>query len=328
MSTMAMASGCVQQLQDLEPTTQDFESAVVEGLSAAVKTLPCKFFYDAAGSALFDRICKLPEYYPTRTELRILERHAGEMAELLGPEAALVEFGSGSANKVGLILSRLENPRVYVPVDISRSHLLAGAAALARAFPELRVAPVCADYTRAFRLPEVARSAPGRLGGFFPGSTIGNFTRPEAVEFLRQTRQTLGSGAVMIVGADLRKDEAVLNAAYDDSAGVTAAFNLNLLRRINRELGGNFDLAGFAHEARWNADEGRVEMHLVSRGRQQVRIGGQHFDFMPGESIHTENSYKYTIDGFRELASEAGYEPLRVWTDAKQLFSVHALRAR
>jgi L-histidine N-alpha-methyltransferase len=328
MSTMAMASGCVQQLQDLEPTAQDFESAVIEGLSAPVKTLPCKFFYDAAGSALFDRICKLPEYYPTRTELRILERNAAEMAALLGPEAALVEFGSGSAGKVGLILSQLENPSVYVPVDISRSHLLSGAAALARAFPDLRVAPVCADYTRAFQLPDAARSAPGHLGGFFPGSTIGNFTRPEAVEFLAQTRQTLGVGAVMIVGVDLRKDEAILNAAYDDSAGVTAAFNLNLLRRINRELGGNFDLTAFAHEARWNEDEGRVEMHLVSLGRQQVRVGGHRFDFAAGESIHTENSYKYRIEGFRQMAAEAGYEPIKVWTDARQLFSVHALRAQ
>jgi dimethylhistidine N-methyltransferase len=315
-------------LHDLEPTLSEFEAAVFEGLSQQRKTLPCKFFYDAAGSVLFDRICELPEYYPTRTELGILRERAGEMAQLLGPGTGVVEFGSGSAAKVGLILRELEAPSLYVPVDISRSHLLAGAAALARAFPGLRVAPVCADYTQRFELPAAARTIPGRLAGFFPGSTIGNFTPPEARRFLAQTRRILGPGAVMIVGADLRKDPAILHAAYDDAAGVTAQFNLNLLRRINHELDGAFDLEGFAHAARWNAADSRVEMHLLSRRAQRVRIGARHFDFAEGESIHTENSYKYTPECFRMLAGAAGYEPLACWTDAQQLFSVHALQAR
>jgi len=318
----------VQHLHDLEPTRGEFEQAVFAGLAQPRKSLPCKFFYDAAGSALFDRICELPEYYPTRTELGILRRRAGEMAALLGAGAGVVEFGSGSAAKVGLILEQLEQPSLYVPVDISRGHLLAGAAALARTFPGLRVAPVCADYTQAFELPAAARTLPGRLAGFFPGSTIGNFTPGEARRFLAQTRRTLGRGAVMIVGVDLRKDAAVLEAAYDDAAGVTAAFNLNLLQRINRELGGSFDLSAFRHCARWNAAESRVQMHLLSRRAQRVRIGARHFDFAEGESIHTENSYKYTPEGFRMLASAAGYEPLECWTDPHQLFSVHALQAR
>jgi dimethylhistidine N-methyltransferase len=314
-------------LHDLEPTVAEFEQAVLAGLSQPRKTLPCKFFYDSAGSVLFDRICELPEYYPTRTELRILERHAGDMAALLGAEAGVVEFGAGSAAKVGLILARLERPAVYVPVDISRSHLLAGAASVARAFPGLRVVPVCADYTERFALPEIARKLPGRLGGFFPGSTIGNFTPPQARAFLAQTRRILGPGAVMIVGADLRKDEALLRAAYDDAAGVTAAFNLNLLRRINRELGGAFDLEDFRHEARWNDRDSRIEMHLVSGRAHSVRIGARSFAFAAGESIHTENSCKYGIDSFRALAQQAGYTPLRCSTDERQLFSVHALRA-
>ena len=323
-----MAAGAqagVQQLQDLEPSTAEFEAAVLTGLSAPQKTLPCKFFYDAAGSALFDRICKLPEYYLTRTELRILEDRAADIAALLGPQASLIEFGAGSASKVALILSRLQRPYCYVPVDISRKHLLAGAAGVARAFPELRIAPVCADYTQSFALPAAATGAPGALAGFFPGSTIGNFTHPEAAVFLARTREILGPGALMIVGVDLRKDQRVLNAAYDDAAGVTAEFNINLLRRINRELGGNFRIAGFAHAARWNEDEGRVEMHLVSRIAQTVRIGEAQFQFREGESIHTENSYKYSIESFQALARDAGYQPVKCWTDERALFSVHAL---
>lgn len=322
----AMALAGVQQLQDLEPTTEEFEAAVIAGLSEAQKTLPCKFFYDAAGSVLFDRICKLPEYYLTRTELRILDEQAGAIAGLLGPQASLIEFGAGSASKVGLILSRLDRPFSYVPVDISRKHLLAGAAGVARAFPGLRIAPVCADYTQSFALPSAAADAPGALAGFFPGSTIGNFTHPEAAVFLARTRQILGPGAVMIVGVDLQKEQRVLNAAYDDAAGVTAEFNLNLLRRINRELGGNFRIGEFEHAARWNETEGRVEMHLISRSAQSVRIGRAQFEFKPGESIHTENSYKYSIESFQALAADAGYVPAACWTDERQLFSVHALR--
>jgi len=324
--SMACARQGVEQLQDLEPSTEEFAAAVIAGLSAAQKTLPCKFFYDAAGSVLFDRICRLPEYYLTRTESRILEEQAGAIAGLLGPQASLIEFGAGSANKVGLILSRLDRPCAYIPVDISRKHLLAGAAGVARAFPVLRIAPVCADYTLNFALPAAARGRPGGLAGFFPGSTIGNFTHPEAAVFLARTRQILGPGALLIVGVDLQKDERVLNAAYDDAAGVTAEFNLNLLRRINRELGGTFRLADFSHAARWNPAEGRVEMHLLSRCAQTVRIDGAQFEFQAGESIHTENSYKYTIESFQALAADAGYAAAACWTDERRLFSVHALR--
>jgi len=328
VSTMsaACARPGVEQLQDLEPSTEEFAAAVIVGLSGAQKTLPCKFFYDAAGSALFDRICRLPEYYLTRTEYRILKEQASAIAGLLGPQASLIEFGAGSANKVGLILSQLDRPRAYVPVDISRQHLLAGAAGVARAFPGLRIAPVCADYTRTFALPAALRGTPGGLGGFFPGSTIGNFTHPEAAVFLAQTRLILGPGGLLIVGVDLQKDERVLNAAYDDAAGVTAEFNLNLLRRINRELGGSFRLAEFSHAARWNQAEGRVEMHLLSCCAQTVRIDGAQFEFQAGESIHTENSYKYTIESFQALAADAGYVAAACWTDERRLFSVHALR--
>jgi len=326
LSTATGAQFGVQQLQDLEPSAEEFEAAVIAGLGAARKTLPCKFFYDAAGSVLFDRICKLPEYYLTRTELRILEDRAPDIAALLGPQASLIEFGAGSASKVGLILSQLDRPYSYVPVDISRKHLLAGAAGVARAFPGLRIAPVCADYTQHFALPAAASGTPGALAGFFPGSTIGNFTHAEAAVFLARTRHILGPGAVMIVGVDLRKDERVLNAAYDDAAGVTADFNLNLLRRINRELGGNFRVGQFGHSARWNETESRVEMHLVSRAAQTVRIGEAQFEFAEDESIHTENSYKYSIESFQALARDAGYEPVTCWTDERALFSVHALR--
>jgi dimethylhistidine N-methyltransferase len=332
MSPSSAAGACVsaslgvQQLQDLEPSAEEFAAAVVAGLSSTQKTLPCKFFYDAAGSTLFDRICKLPEYYLTRTEHRILQEQAGAIAALLGTQASLIEFGAGSANKVGLILSRLDRPYAYIPVDISRKHLLSGAAQVARAFPDLRIAPVCADYTRSFELPAAGRSTPGRLAGFFPGSTIGNFSHAEAAVFLARTREILGPGALLIVGVDLQKDERTLNAAYDDAAGVTAEFNLNLLRRINRELGANFRLADFVHAARWNGAAERVEMHLVSRCAQSVRIGSEQFEFRAGESIHTENSYKYTIESFRALAADAGYASAACWTDERQLFSVHALR--
>jgi dimethylhistidine N-methyltransferase len=316
------------QLQDLEPSTGEFADAVVAGLSGVQRTLPCKFFYDAAGSTLFDRICELPEYYLTRTERGILAERAGEMAVLLAQHGSLVEFGAGSASKVGLVLAKILRPLVYVPVDISRSHLLSGAAVLARSFPKLRIAPICADYTQPFELPALAAGSPGGAAGFFPGSTIGNFTRDEATAFLARARQILGSGALMIVGVDLQKDPSILHAAYNDAAGVTAAFNLNLLRRINRELGGNFDLGGFEHSARWNAEAGRVEMHLVSLRRQLVRIGEHRFDFAAGETIHTENSYKYTIAGFGAVAQAAGFDPVECWTDSRQLFSVHAIRAR
>jgi dimethylhistidine N-methyltransferase len=315
----------LQKLHDLEPSQEEFRDAVLEGLRGAEKSLPCKFFYDAEGSRLFDKICELPEYYPTRTECRILERHAGDIARLIGPSAQLVEFGSGAGLKIRLLLSALDDPTAYVPVDISRLHLMAAASSLAKDFPHLTIAPICADYTQPFDLPELAGAKPATSVGFFPGSTIGNFTPDEAHAFLIGARNLLGQGSAMIVGVDLRKDEGTLVRAYDDAAGVTAAFNLNLLRRINRELSGTFKLDQFSHRARWNDTLGRMEMHLVSRCAQTVEIDGERFAFKEGETIHTENSHKYSIPQFQALARAAGYAPKAVWTDEASLFSVHLL---
>tara|TARA_R110002110_G_scaffold14704_2_gene67728 strand:- start:1505 stop:2485 length:981 start_codon:yes stop_codon:yes gene_type:complete len=317
----------LEELQNLEPSVAEFHASVIDGLSALQKTLPCKFLYDERGSQIFDNICELPEYYPTRTERHILERHALDIAALTGPDARLIEFGSGAGTKIRLLLRALDRPAAYLPVDISREHLIAANEDLAENFAELHIAPVCADYTEPFDLPELPGVAWKTTAGFFPGSTIGNFTRAEAVDFLAGTHHLLGPGGVMIVGVDLVKDLDTLRAAYNDGAGVTGAFNLNLLRRINRELGGTFELANFRHEARWNEDLERIEMHLVSQCDQSVVIGTKRFRFGNGETVHTESSHKYRLDGFRELAREAGYEPLEVWTDKEMLFSVHALRA-
>jgi len=315
----------LHELRDLSPGKEEFRASVLAGLSASPKTLPCKFFYDAEGSRLFDLICELPEYYPTRTEVALLTARAAELAALAGPGAALVEFGSGAGVKIRLLLEAMREPSLYVPVDISRGHLLAAADGLAEDFPGLPIAPVCADYTAPFLLPAPSGQPPRRWAGFFPGSTIGNFTPPEATAFLAGAARLLGPGSLMIVGTDLPKEPAVLIPAYDDAAGVTAAFNLNLLARINAELGGEFDLAAFRHEARWNATESRVEMHLVSRHNQSARIGASRFTFAGGESIHTENSYKYAADAFRRLAGDAGYRALRFWTDPAGLFGIHVL---
>lgn len=321
-----MSYSSLERLQNLEPSTSEFRASVVAGLSAPRKTLPCKFFYDAEGSRLFDRICELPEYYPTRTELSILETRAGAIAGFIGPQSRLVEFGSGAGIKIRLLLAALERPAAYVPVDISRQHLIAASADLARDFPGLRIAPICADYTRSFALPAIPGVTPRVNAGFFPGSTIGNFSSEEATLFLGRTRRLLGRGAAMIIGVDLLKDEGILHAAYNDAACVTAEFNLNLLHRINRELGGTFRVEDFAHRASWNPALGRIEMHLVSRRRQTVEIGGQHFTFDADETIHTESSYKYSLDQFRALAGAAGYLPADAWTDDRGLFSVHVLR--
>ena len=321
------ALGSIERLRDLEPSLDEFRTAVIAGLSQRQKTLPCKFFYDSEGSSLFDQICKLPEYYPTRTECSILEERAPDIARLVGPRARLVEFGSGAGIKIRLLLQALNDPAAYVPVDISRAQLLSAAMGLAADFPSLRVAPVCADYTKPFALPVVRGRISRRTAGFFPGSTIGNFTANEATSFLALTRRLLGPGSIMIVGVDVPKDERVLHAAYNDGVGTTAAFNLNLLHRINRELGGTFDVSSFAHDARWNETLSRVEMHLVSARAHTVQIAGRSFDFAAGETIHTENSHKYSLDHFRDLAQQAGYAPLVAWTDDQRLFSVHVLRA-
>lgn len=314
----------LRELVDCSVPPDDFRADVLDGLSEPQKRLPAKYFYDERGSQLFDRICELPEYYPTRTEMGLLEQHRGEIAQLVGPGAVLVELGSGSSTKVRLLLDALERPAAYVGLDISREHLLASTRQLSEAYPELPVIPVCADYTRRVELPSEL-PARGRLG-FFPGSTVGNFTPPEAKRFLAEAVRTIGAGGAMLIGVDLLKDTRTLHAAYNDAAGVTAAFNLNVLERINRELGADFDLEAFEHRAVYNADRGCMEMQLVSRRDQSVQVSGRTFRFSRGEHIHTEDSHKYRLDRFATLAREAGWLPTRTWVDPDGLFSLCYLR--
>ena len=308
---------------DLEPTADDFRRDVLDGLSGAPKSLPCKYLYDAHGSRLFDKICTLEEYYPTRTEMALLTEHVGRIGAAIGPHATILEFGSGSSGKAKILLDALESPRAYVPIDISHAHMAAAAARLATDYPEIEVRPVSADYTRPFRLPE--DPYPRGYVGFFPGSTIGNFDPHEAQIFLADARFRLGAGARFLIGVDLKKPEPILHAAYNDAAGVTAAFNLNLLRRINREIGADFPLDGFEHEARYDSVNGRIEMHLVSREAQRVTVADRTFDFTAGETIHTENSYKYTVGEFHDLAARAGWSVEAWWRDRNALFSIHLL---
>jgi len=310
---------------DARARLQDSEFArdVIAGLSARPKWLWAKYFYDDRGSELFEQITALPEYYPTRTELGILERRAAEIARFIPPGSALTEFGTGSTAKARIVL-RAAAVAAYVPVDISAGFLNSEATRLARDLPRLRILPVAADFTTPFELPAAIRTRP-RVG-FFPGSTIGNFEPSQAAEFLRHAARLLGTGAHFIVGVDLAKDERVLEAAYDDAAGVTAAFNLNLLRRINRELGADFDLDRFRHKALYNRAQHRIEMHLESLAAQNVVLGDRVIPFTAGETIHTESSYKYTVESFQALAAQAGWSPAAVWTDPKGYFSLHALR--
>lgn len=311
------------QFFDDHPAPADIRTEVLAGLAEPQKRIPPKFFYDAAGSLLFDQICELPEYYPTRTEIAILRRDGAAMAELLGHDVALIELGSGSSLKIRTLLEALR-PRLYVPVDISRDHLLQSAESLADAFPDIAIRAACADYTRTFRLPLSEDDQP--RAAFFPGSSVGNFEPADAETFLRRIGDILGPGGHLLIGVDLRKSEQILHAAYNDRAGVTAAFNLNLLKRINRELNATFDLDAFSHHAFFNPNASRIEMHLLSKAAQQVEVAGERFNFREGESIHTECSYKYSIADFQTLARRAGFAPVRVWTDAENLFSVHGLQ--
>jgi dimethylhistidine N-methyltransferase len=317
--------GALTAFHDLTPAEASFRDAVLSGLGRRAKALPCRFLYDERGSALFEAICELPEYYLTRTETALLAERAPEIAHLAGSHAELIEFGSGSSRKVRLLLEALAEPAAYVAIDIAREPLRRAAEDLAADFPELPVVAICADYLQPLRLPPLPTRGEGRRLGFFPGSTIGNFTPEDAVEFLAGCRQVLGRGGAMLVGADLVKDPAILDAAYNDAAGITAAFNLNLLERINRELDGDFDLDRFAHEAFYNQAAGRIEIYIRSRVDQIVTIAGQRFRFSAGERIHTEDSCKYTIAGFQRLAARAGFRAQRSWTDAQALFSVHFL---
>jgi dimethylhistidine N-methyltransferase len=301
-----------------------FADDVIEDLSQHPKRLSPKYFYDAAGSELFEQITRLPEYYPTRTELGILRDRGSAISAIIPDGAALVEFGAGATTKVRLLLQQCAFG-AYVPVDISGDFLKAQAEALQRDFPALDVYPVAADFTAPFALPDAIGTMP--KVGFFPGSTLGNFEPHEACAFLRSARDILGQGAQMVIGVDLEKDDRVLYEAYNDKAGVTARFNLNVLHRINRELGGNFDLSAFTHRAIYNRDRHRIEMHLISRKAQTVRVLGRSFAFRAGESIHTESSYKYSLERFAALARGSGWTPRESWTDAAAMFSVHALTA-
>jgi dimethylhistidine N-methyltransferase len=313
-------------LHDLEPAADDFLAEVLEGLSRPRKELSCKFFYDRRGSELFDEICRLDEYYLTRTELSILFRQAAEIGALLGRDCLLIEYGSGSSLKTRILLDHLDSPAGYVPIDISREHLLAAVRGLKLRHPRLHVMPVCADYTAQLTLPKLKRSPASKVV-FFPGSTIGNFEPAQARKFLSGVRELAGAGSGLLIGVDLKKDPTLLHAAYNDASGVTAEFNLNLLARINRELDGDFEVERFAHYAFYNPTLGRVEMHLVSLAKQTAQIGGRVFEFARGESIFTESSYKHTIDGFCALAAQAGYERVNCWTDAERLFAVVYRRA-
>jgi dimethylhistidine N-methyltransferase len=300
-----------------------FAADVVAGLGQTQKRVPAKYFYDRRGSELFARITTLPEYYPTRTEMAILSAHAAEMTDALKAPSALVEFGAGEAVKARLLLAAAPAIEAYVPVDISADFLAEEATRLTRDLPGVRVLPVIADFTSTFDLPPATATWP--KVGFFPGSTIGNFEPADAAAFLHEVGRLLGPGARMIVGVDLVKDAATLNAAYDDAAGVTAAFNLNLLRRINDELDADFDLDAFEHCAFYNLPAHRIEMHLVARSPQRVRVAGHVFQFRRGETIHTENSYKYTLESFGGLVAGSGWTPAALWTDASARFCVHML---
>ena len=307
------------------PDTHRFRADVLRGLGRPAKELPCKYFYDERGSRLFEQICALDEYYPTRTELAIMRRFAAAMAAWLGPRCLLIEFGSGSSTKTRLLLDHLETAAAYVPVDISGAHLERSARILAADHPGLPVLPVHADFTAPLTLPRNLEEA--RRAVYFPGSTIGNFTPPEARALLRRVHALCGPGGGLLIGIDFKKDRATLEAAYNDARGVTRAFNLNLLRRINRELGGDFRLDRFRHHAFYNADEGRIEMHLISTGRQTVRIGPAQIGFTAEEGIRTEYSYKYDVEGFGTLAASAGWTVEQVWTDERRLFGVLYLAA-
>lgn len=313
----------VVSLADISPDGKTFLAEALVGLKAQPKTLPSKYFYDGRGSELFEQICELPEYYVTRVEMALLKDIMGEVAECIGTGAHVIEYGTGSSEKIHILLAALDHPAAFIGVDISGGALQGVADGLAVEFPDLDVQGICADFTQPFDLPKMDGS--GKRVVFFPGSTLGNFDPKPAQDFLSNAAQTVGPGGGMLIGIDLKKDTEILNAAYDDAKGVTAQFNLNLLTRLNAECGADFDLDAFSHEAFYNADANRVEMHLVSRCAQTVVLGGQTIAFVEGETIHTENSYKYSVAEFQALARRAGFEPVHAWTDENQMFSLHYL---
>jgi dimethylhistidine N-methyltransferase len=303
------------------PGSADFLADVIAGLSSNPRTIPCKYFYDDRGAALFQNICELPEYYVTRTEIDILGRSGADIASQLGPNIELIGLGTGAGTKTRILIEALQNPAVYIPVDISEKQLLESTALFRKIFPDLEILPVCADYLQSVVLPAPSR-IPARNVVYFPGSTIGNFEPDEAVQFLRRIANVCRDGGGLLIGVDLKKDRQVLEAAYNDSAGVTAQFNLNLLQRINRELGADFDLDQWQHRAIYNPDAGRIEMHLISEADQFVHFNEHKFHFRRGEKIITEYSYKYSQEEFAAFAAKAGFKFVRMWTDDSRLFGV------
>jgi dimethylhistidine N-methyltransferase len=312
---------------DLAPKTASFLDEVLAGFSKSHKGIPAKFFYDARGAELFDAICDLPEYYPTRTELAMMERHGAEIASLLGADCLLIEYGSGAGRKTRTLLDALQ-PAGYVPIDISREQLIASGMAIAQRHARSQVVAVCADYSFPINLPDLSAIAHRRKVVYFPGSSIGNFDPEETLHFLRNVAGVAGAGGGFLVGVDLKKDPNILHAAYNDAAGITAEFNLNLLARMNRELGANFDLTAFRHYAYYRAMKGWIEMHLLSLREQRVSIAGRQFYFREGESIHTEISCKYTVEEFQRIAEYVGFRAEQVWVDPERLFSIHYLTAQ
>lgn len=311
---------------DLGPDMANMRDVVWEGLGKASKALPAWLFYDAEGSRLFEQICVQPEYYPTRIELKILNEQGRDIAATLGEGCRLIELGSGAHHKARILLRVLRKPDGYVAIDISGEQLNEAVGKLAREFPHIEMTGIRADYGEHADLPLDEEGSNARMVGFFPGSTIGNMQPAEAEQFLAGWASTL-SGGGMLVGVDLVKDPAILEAAYNDAAGVTAAFNRNMLAHINRELDADFDLERFAHRAFFDPVKSRIEMHLISQGAQTVDVAGRTFDFRDGESMHTESSYKYSVDGFQAMARRAGFVPQNVWSDPLRLFSVHYLEA-
>lgn len=310
---------------DHHPKPADFYTDVMEGLQREQKVIPPKYFYDQRGSQLFDAICELPEYYPTRTELGILKDNAREIAECIGPECLLVEPGSGSSYKVRTLLDSMQ-PQAYIPMDISKTHLIQAASKLSDDYPWLEVHASCIDFTEKLHLPDELPAVEKKVA-FFPGSSIGNFEPLDAIHFLADMAEMVGQDGGLLIGVDLKKDRHILDAAYNDASDITADFNLNLLERINRELQGEFDLNTFEHHAFYNEARGRIEMHLVSKTAQQVRLDDFSIAFNKGESIHTENSYKYSIAEFQSLAAKAGFSSDQVWVDQNNLFSLHYFTA-
>ncbi len=311
-------------VEEIGPQLDDLRDEVLRGLAKPAKELPCKLFYDPRGSALFDQICTLDEYYLTRTETAIMQQNAADIAALIGERCALIEYGSGSSSKIRILLDHLREPLSYTPIDLAKDQLLASATAIAAAYPRMKVHPLCADYTQPLVPPSLAEGVARRVV-FFPGSTLGNFHRHEAEEFLRRVRNLVGREGGLLVGIDLKKDPRLLHAAYNDSAGITAQFNLNILAHINRRFGSNFHLDRFAHRALYDEQLGRIERYLVSLADQVVQLDDTEFPFESGESILTEVSYKYDLDQFTTLAERAGFGVRRVWTDTARLFSVQYL---